>query len=199
MVRFLYAFVAATLAAGVGSAGFAAPGRITTIVGSGLTDDLKLVQPARGRYVRVLMTRPASSNGYILSELEVYGRGGLVAQPKAAAPARADGRMNLAGGAWRLQRDSLVTANGETLSKVGYGDRAWVTATVPGTTLTSYLNVGAIPDPNYGENQLLISDSFFYADFWYRTEFAAPQLSRDQLAWLNFGGVNWKADIFLNG
>ncbi len=165
----------------------------------GLTDELKLAAPAPGRYVRVLMTRPSSPYGYILSEFEVYGRGGWVARPKAAPPARADGRLDLAGGRWRLQRDSLVQADGEALSKLGFDDHDWIVATVPGTVLSSYLNVGAIPDPNYGENQLQISDSFFYADFWYRNEFVAPTLAPGKRAWLNFDGINWKSDVFLNG
>jgi Glycosyl hydrolase 2 galactose-binding domain-like/Exo-beta-D-glucosaminidase Ig-fold domain/Glycosyl hydrolases family 2/NedA-like, galactose-binding domain len=167
--------------------------------GTDLTDDIRLAQPARGRYVRVLMTRPTSADGYILSEMEVYGRGGFVAHPKPAAPMPAEEHLKLAGGNWRLQRDSLVSADGEALSKGGFDDKDWIIATVPGTVLSSYLNVGAIPDPNYGQNQLHISDSFFYADFWYRTEFVAPQLSRDRLAWLRFDGINWKADIYLNG
>ena len=70
---------------------------------------------------------------------------------------------------------------------------------MPGTVLTSYLNIGAIPNPNYGENQLYISDSFFCADFWYRNEFTAPALPAGKRAWLNFDGINWKADVFLNG
>ncbi|HUU14411.1 MAG TPA: discoidin domain-containing protein, partial [Terriglobia bacterium] len=167
--------------------------------GTDLTDDLKLARPTRGRYVRVLMKRPTSPDGYILSEIEVYGRGGLVAQPKPAPAARADGRLDLKGGAWRLQRDSLVNSDGETLSKPGFQDNDWIVATVPGTVLSSYLNVGAIPDPNYGENQLLISDSFFCADFWYRNEFVAPPAADGQRIWLNFDGINWKADVFLNG
>src|SRR5271157_5348821 len=167
--------------------------------GTGNTDDLRLAQPVQGRYVRVLMQRPTSPHGYILSEMEVYGRGGFVAQAKPAPAARPDGRLDLAGGAWRLERDSLLNADGATLSKVGFQDQDWVIATVPGTVLSSYLNIGAIPDPNYGENQLLISDSFFYADFWYRNEFTAPALTEGQRAWLNFDGVNWKADVFLNG
>jgi beta-galactosidase/beta-glucuronidase len=167
--------------------------------GTGNTDDLRLAQPVQGRYVRVLMRRPTSADGYMLSEVEVYGRGGLLPQPKPAPAARPDGRLDLAGGAWRLQRDSLVDAGGATLSKVGFADHDWVIATVPGTVLSSYLNVGAIPDPNYGENQLLISDSFFYADFWYRNEFTAPALSPGERAWLNFDGINWKAEVFLNG
>ncbi len=167
--------------------------------GASLTDDIKLAQPARGRYVRVLMTRPTSSDGYMLSEMEVYGRGGFIPQPKPAPAPRADGRLALAGGNWRLQRDSLVAADAETLSQTGFDDKEWIVATVPGTVLTSYLNIGAIPDPNYGQNQLYVSDSFFYADFWYRTEFDAPQLERGRRAWLNFDGINWKAEIFLNG
>jgi hypothetical protein len=167
--------------------------------GTDLTDDLKLAQPVRGRYVRVLMKRPTSPYGYILSEIEVYGRGGPVAQPKPAPAARADGRLALAGGAWRLQRASLVNADGETLSKPGFQDNGWVIATVPGTVLSSYLNIGALPDPNYGDNQLHISDSFFCADFWYRNEFVAPPVADGQRVWLNFDGINWKAEVFLNG
>ena len=167
--------------------------------GPGNTDDLKLAQPIQGRYVRVLMTRPTSVDGYMLSEMEVYGRGGFVAQPKPAPASRPGERLDLAGGAWRVQRASLVAADGAGLSKVGFTDSDWVVATVPGTVLTSYLNIGAIPDPNYGENQLYISDSFFCADFWYRKEFMAPDLPAGKRAWLNFDGINWKADVFLNG
>lgn len=163
------------------------------------SDDIKLAAPGQGRYVRVLMTRPASPEGYILSELEVYGRGGPVPEPQAAASPRANGRLDLAGGAWRLQRDSLVEAGGETLSKPGYADQDWMVATVPATVLTSYLNAGALPDPNYADNQNMISDSFFYADFWYRNEFVAPAPGKGKHLWLNFDGINWKADVYLNG
>ncbi len=162
-------------------------------------DDIKLAQPAHGRYVRVLMKRPTSPYGYILSEFEVYGRGGFAVHPKPAMQTSADGQINLAGSGWRLQRDSLVEAGGEAISKTGFSDKDWVPATVPGTALVSYLNVGAIPDPNYGENQLQISDSFFYADFWYRNEFTMPALARGQRTWLNLDGINWKADVFVNG
>lgn len=167
--------------------------------GPGLTDELRLTRPARARYVRVRMTRPSSPEGYILSELEVYGTGGLVAQPKPQPQPDATGRLALTGGAWRLQRASIVPAEGAALSKVGFDDQGWVVATVPGTVLSSYWNAGALPDPNYGDNQLMISDSFFCGDFWYRTEFVAPNDAATRRAWLNFDGINWKADVFLNG
>jgi len=169
--------------------------------GTGVNDDIHLAQPSRGRYVRVLMTKPEKPGDcYILSELEVYGRGGLVTTPHVAAEALADGTVPLAGGSWRVQRASLVPVGGEELSTAGFADKDWMIATVPGTVLTSYLNDGAIPDPDFGDNQYAISDSFFCADFWYRDEFnvAAERYSGEH-TWLNFDGINWKAEVFLNG
>ena len=165
----------------------------------GATDDIRLAHPATGRYVRVLMTAGASAEPYILSELEVYGHGGLVPASKPAPTAGSGGLLPLAGGAWRVERDSLVRADGPAISTVGFQDRDWVVATVPGTVLASYLNAGAIPDPNFGDNQFMISESFFYADFWYRDEFEAPPAAAGRRQWLNFDGINWKANVFLNG
>jgi Exo-beta-D-glucosaminidase Ig-fold domain/Glycosyl hydrolases family 2/F5/8 type C domain/Glycosyl hydrolases family 2, sugar binding domain len=165
----------------------------------GLTDDLKLTQPEHGRYVRVLMTRAASADGYVLSEMEVYGRGGPVPHAQPATIAKGSPRIVLARGEWRLQRDSLVTAGGATISIPGFQASDWLPATVPGTVLTSYLDDGAIQDPNYGRNQLQISDSYFYADFWYRDEFVVPPAPAGHHVWLNFDGINWKAEVFFNG
>ena len=165
----------------------------------GPVDDLRLMPAKRGRYVRVLVTKPATPDGYVLSELEVYGFGGPVPVPHPAPAADANGRLQLSGGAWRIQRDSLVTADGPALSRPGFPDKDWLVATVPATVLSSYWNAGAIPDPNYGDNINTISDSFFYADFWYRNEFVAPPLAAGRHAWLHFRGINWKADVYLNG
>ena len=165
----------------------------------GQTDEIKLDAPAQGRYVRVLMKKPVSAEGYILSEMEVFGTGGPVPIAHPQAQSGKNDRMDLAGGAWKLQRESLVNADGETLSKPGFNDADWIIATVPGTVLVSYLNAGALPDPNFGDNQLLISDSYFCSDFWYRDEFIAPPASAGQKMFLNFDGINWKAEVYLNG
>lgn len=161
-------------------------------------DDIQLAAPARGRYVRVLMTKPTLPQGYILSELEVFGHGGFMARP-AVRPRPAQGRVPLAGGNWRLQRANFVSQPGEALARAGFNDASWLVATVPGTVLSSYVNAGAIPDPNFGQNQLHISDSYFYSDFWYRTEFTVPALAPGQSALLRFDGINWKAEVYLNG
>ncbi|MGB9431479.1 MAG: discoidin domain-containing protein, partial [Candidatus Acidiferrum sp.] len=165
----------------------------------GAKDEYKLKQTERGRYVRLLMTRAVMPNGYVLSELEVYGRGGVVPRAQAAPEAKKDQRMDLVRGEWRIQRDSLVTADGGAISKAGFAANEWLPATVPGTVVSSYLDDGAVPDPNYGRNQLMISDSFFYANFWYRNEFVVPRPAAGRHVWLNFDGINWKAEVFFNG
>ena len=162
-------------------------------------EEYKIDRSVKGRYVRVFMKEPVSDTGYILSEIEIFGTGSTVVVPHPQAAVGNDGRLNLEGGAWKLQRISLVNENGQSLSKPGYDDHNWITATVPGTILVSYLNAGAIPDPDYGDNQLLISDSYFYSDFWYRDEFDVPDLYNGKRVELNFDGINWKADLFLNG
>ena len=124
----------------------------------------------------------------------------LVAHPQEALRVgKKDERIDLARGAWRIQRDSLVVATGEAISKAGFQSNGWLPATVPGTVLSSYLDDGAVPDPNFGRNQLMISDAFFYADFWYRDEFVIARPAAGRHVWLNFDGINWKADVFFNG
>lgn len=169
--------------------------RTWTDLGQAAGDELRAA--GKGRYVRVVTG--ASAQPPILSEIEVLGRGGFVAREKPLAHASADGTLHLAGGRWRVERDSAVSAGGGTLSRAGFDDSGWVAATVPGTTLTSFYNAGALPDPNFGDNQMMISDSFFHADFWYRTEFVTPAATRKSRRWLKFDGINWKAEVWLNG
>ena len=168
-------------------------------VNSAGAEEIALDAPVTARHVRVLMTGPSTEAGYVLSELEVFGEGGLVAEAHPQPPASGDGSLHLAGGGWRLQRDSLAEGDGVAISQVGYPDDEWIPATVPGTVLTSYVNVGALPDPNFGANELVISDAFFHADFWYRNELEAPSLAPGQRAFLELDGVNWKAEVYLNG
>jgi hypothetical protein len=161
-----------------------------------LVDDIALEDDVHGRYVRVLMTEAVSRN-YLLSEVQVMGRGGVFAVPE-ESPAATGNRLFLAGGNWKIKRSSLVSVKGEDLSQTGFSDENWVVATVPGTALSSYRNAGALPDPNFGDNQLMISESFFNSDFWYRNEFEVPASFEGKRLFLNFDGISWKAYVFVN-
>lgn len=150
------------------------------------------------RYVKVLMSSNSSKKPFILSEMQVYGNGGTVAlaHPQASISGQ---ELSLNGGDWKLARASEVKTNGMSISKADYNASKWIVATVPGTVLTSYYNIGAIPDPNFGDNQLQISESFFKSDFWYRKVFSVPENYKGSELFLNFDGINWKANIFVNG
>ncbi len=108
-------------------------------------DDIKLDAPTEGRYVRVLMKEPAASEGYILSEMEVFGTGGPVPVAHAQAPAGKEGRTELAGGGWKVQRESLVKSDGEGLSKPGFNDEDWIVATVTGNRAGELSERGSPP------------------------------------------------------
>ncbi|MDI9551085.1 MAG: beta-glycosidase [Bacteroidales bacterium] len=165
-----------------------------------LDESLEQTVPVNGagRYVR-LSGLKADKSGYILlSELEVYGKGGVVPVPKPQA-SPVGNRLYLSGGNWRLERVSQVEANGEAISTPGFPADDWLVATVPGTVATSYFNAGAIPDIRYDDDQLQISESYFYSDFWYRDVFELPSEYEGTALALNFDGINWKADIYFNG
>ena len=153
---------------------------------------------ASGRFVRLLLKEPGATGRYALREMKVTARQQKLITPHAVAGLK-DGRYELSGGNWMLQRASEVTASGETIASADYDCQSWVPATVPGTVLASYLNIGAVPHPNYADDVDQISESFFRSNFWYRDEFEWDGLLKGEQQWLNFDGINWKANVFLNG
>ena len=146
------------------------------------------------RYVRLLMEGADESGRFALSEMEVLG-------PVSAKAAEAKPE-------WRVQRASEVEGDGEAVSSSDYDDSGWLPAVVPGTVLYSYIAAGAVPDPGISDNNLQISESFFNSDFWYRwtpdlsglvpSEETASGSSCEPLV-LEFDGINWKAEVFVNG
>ncbi len=150
------------------------------------------------RYVRLLLSERAKPDGYELSAFEVYGTGGFEAVPALIPSPEPDGTIRLSGG-WRLVNQAFTQDEAAAISTRGYNDSKWLIATVPGTVLTSYLNLGAIPDPFYGDQQLQVSDFFAHTNWWYRNEVEVPASFQGRRIWLNFEGINYRAYIYVNG
>lgn len=150
----------------------------------------------KGRYIRIKMLQPDNSGYYVLSELEVMGRGGYKAVPHADCSPK-NGQLSLNGGDWKLIRKT--NEKGEYVSSLNYDASQWIEATVPATVLMSYVNIGALPDPNTADNLFYISESFFNSSFFYRREFTLPEAFVGKRIYLNLNGINWKANVFLNG
>lgn len=154
------------------------------------------VKRLRTARLRVSATPSIPSDGVTLREFEVWSLDaprGQSAQP----PVQAEGSALLDRG-WMLQSASFTTASAEQISSAEYIGADWLPALVPGTVLSSYLHVGAVPDPFYANQQTEISEAFFTGnDFWYRNIFLGPPDPHGRL-WLVFEGINWKADVYLN-
>jgi hypothetical protein len=159
------------------------------------------INSVTARHVRLMvMAYSTRGHGCELAEFEVYGsRKSQPSLPAEFSP-RADGSIVLSDGNWKLQNAMFVDAAPTNIAQAGFDDSNWIPAVVPGTVLGSYLAIGAIPDPWYGDQMSQISESFFSKnDFWYRSHFVIPSADAGKHIWLNFDGINWKAEIFLNG
>ena len=152
----------------------------------------------RGRWIRVLLDGSVDGKPYMLSELEVLGAGHAktLATPE-GWPVKS---MDSPASALRINLDHNWILSRQPQSN---DPASWIPATVPGTVLSSYLDNNMLPDPNFGDNQQYISDSYFLSPFVYRTRFDMPRGRRsgidDEHFLLHFDGINWKAIVVLNG
>jgi hypothetical protein len=123
-----------------------------------------------------------------------------IAEPVPESPAlESRGPDTWALAAWRLLPAPGLDAGGERLSLPEYDDSRWYAAVVPGTVLTTLIARGVYPDPDYGLNNLAIPDSLARQDYWYRSAFDAPVDLRGRRLTLTFKGINYAAEVWLNG
>jgi exo-1,4-beta-D-glucosaminidase len=131
-----------------------------------------------------------------------------------AAAAQA-GRVPLHEG-WRIQSSALVKEKGEAISAAGYRTAGWHAATVPSTVVGALVEDKTYPDPFNGKNLRALpgcsypvganfanrpmpDDSPYNVFWWYRTEFQVPSAERGRRVWLRFDGINYSANVWLNG
>ncbi|TCD11621.1 glycosyl hydrolase [Pedobacter frigidisoli] len=103
---------------------------------------------------------------------------------------------------WLCTNIIETNANGNQISNRGFALNNWLPATVPGTVLTTLLNNKKVPDPFYGMNNEKIPDIYKTGNdhytYWFVKDFD-EKVSGNEQVWLQFRGINYKAEIFLNG
>ena len=102
-------------------------------------------------------------------------------------------------GGWWMQDVAKVSATPSTVAGLGYATDGWYKATVPGTVLTTLVDNKVYPEPLYGENMRAIPESLNKTSYWYRTTLTIPATYRGRRTWLHFGGINYSAEIWVNG
>ncbi len=117
---------------------------------------------------------------------------------------------------WALQTSTKVRGNGESISTPGYAASGWIAAEVPTTVVAAQVKQGLLPDPFFGMNlrkfpgveypigtnyseRAMPASSPYAPSWWYRTEFSLPPGFAGKTVWLNFKGINYKANLYLNG
>jgi hypothetical protein len=115
-----------------------------------------------------------------------------------AAVSKGNGIYQLNTG-WELTDNMAQLMGATAVFDEHYKSTGWHDAVVPGTVLTSLVAAGVYPDPYFGLNNMAITDSLCRKDWWYRTTFETPSGENGKMAWLTFGGINYKARVWLNG
>ncbi|MGH2611416.1 MAG: glycosyl hydrolase 2 galactose-binding domain-containing protein, partial [Rhabdochlamydiaceae bacterium] len=75
----------------------------------------------------------------------------------------------------------------------------WYAAMVPGCVLGSLVADSVYKNIFYGLNLAKIPGSLFNIPWWFRTTFRIGNKAPGQSTRLRFNGINYKADIWLNG
>ncbi len=121
---------------------------------------------------------------------------------------------------WKLESSLQVRSGGKDISSVGFNDNQWLNTEVPTTVLRALVKAKVYPDPHYDLNNFLIPDASdelnkrlnlgiyshienhpnpFKDPYWFRTTFKIPDGKKGEKVWLNFDGINYRADVWLNG
>jgi exo-1,4-beta-D-glucosaminidase len=117
---------------------------------------------------------------------------------------------------WRIQSSAQVTQPGDKISRTAFDAHSWYPAAVPTTVLAALVKSGRYPDPYFGMNLRSIpgttypiaaefsnlpmsTDSPFSVSWWYRTAFSAPADYKGKAVWLHLDGLNYRANVWLNG
>ncbi len=113
--------------------------------------------------------------------------------------------------AWVMQSSSRIDVGGDVLSQPDTDIDGWYAITLPKTVLAGLVDNGIYEDPYFGLNLkdipgyqdglwlMQAADSPFSVPWWYRVAFDMPERSDDREYTLHFDGINYEANIWLNG
>ncbi|HEV2401303.1 MAG TPA: beta galactosidase jelly roll domain-containing protein [Candidatus Sulfotelmatobacter sp.] len=139
----------------------------------------------------------------------------LIAQEKSAVKHESGAKLALHEG-WMLQSSAKVEAQGEVISTPKFTPKGWHEVTVPTTVVAALVKDKTLPDPFPGmtlrsfagvtypiganfSNIPMQPDSPYAVSWWYRKAFTVPASYKGKTVWLKFDGINYRANIWLNG
>jgi len=117
---------------------------------------------------------------------------------------------------WKVQSSAQVSTTGDQISQPGFSTPGWYATSAPKTVFAVLVENGVYKDPYYGmnlrnlpgveyrigsqfANQEMPAVSPYAVPWWYRKEFDLPSSDADKQVWMQFRGINYRADIWING
>jgi len=117
---------------------------------------------------------------------------------------------------WALQSSAKIGARAEVISTTGFVPKGWHDVTVPTTVVAALVKDRTLPAPFFAmnlrqfagvtypmggnfSNIAMQPDSPYAVAWWYRKQFAVPASFSGKTVWLNFKGINYRANLWLNG
>jgi len=121
---------------------------------------------------------------------------------------------------WQMREEAIAGNHSEQFSSPTFAGTDWYPTTVPTTPLATLVRHGIYPDPIIGTNMMKIPDvnevenkrydllkyshlpdhsNPFDRPYWFRTSFQLPSDDQGKIIWLHLDGINYRADIWLNG
>ncbi len=105
-------------------------------------------------------------------------------------------RLNLDSG-WYIQSSDSILSDGKKISKEDFDTKEWFKTEVPSTVMGALIKNGFYKDIYKDDNLEKVSPLPFKKSWWYRKEFYIEDNPGALLLYLK--GVNYKADVWLNG
>jgi len=117
---------------------------------------------------------------------------------------------------WYIQPSRDVADKGSVISTAAFRPEQWYRATMPSTVLAALVADHVYADPYFGMNLRSVPgttytiganssgipmppESPFRSSWWYRTQFSVPTSYRGKQVQLHFDGINFRANVWLNG
>ncbi|MEN6311931.1 MAG: glycoside hydrolase family 2 TIM barrel-domain containing protein [Acidobacteriota bacterium] len=100
---------------------------------------------------------------------------------------------------WFVQSSEKAKGAGEQISQPGFKLDGWYPAVVPSTVMGTLVQNNVYTDVLVGENLKAVPVEPFQVSWWYRREFVVPPGPAARRVRLEFDGINYRANVWLNG
>jgi len=100
---------------------------------------------------------------------------------------------------WKMESSSKLSIDGSVISSLNYSPSEWLPVTIPSTVFAGLQQNDLFKDVFFSDNLKRIDKEKFNTSWWYRCEFNTEKKHSNQFIKLFFEGINYRANIWLNG